>query len=90
MEGMKKGIVEFVVRCLNCQQVKVEHERSGSLASTIQLPEWKWDMINMNFIIVLPRSRRLHGSIYVIVDKLTKFGHFLAVKTTHSIEDYSM
>ena len=68
-EGMKKGIVEFVVRCLNCQQVKVEHERSGSLASTIQLPEWKWDMINMDFIIGLQRSSRQHDSIWVIINK---------------------
>lgn len=25
--GMKKGIVEFVAMCPNCQQVKVEHQR---------------------------------------------------------------
>lgn len=89
-EVMRKDIAEFVAKCLNCQKVKVQHQRPGGLAQNIELPVWKWDMINMNFIIVLPRSRRLHGSIYVIVDKLTKFGHFLAVKTTHSIEDYSM
>ncbi|WMV42357.1 hypothetical protein MTR67_035742 [Solanum verrucosum] len=26
---MKKGIAEFVAKCLNCQQVKVEHQRPG-------------------------------------------------------------
>ncbi|KAH0706733.1 hypothetical protein KY289_011809 [Solanum tuberosum] len=27
--SMKKGIAEFVVKCPNCQQVKVEHQRPG-------------------------------------------------------------
>ncbi|KAH0689476.1 hypothetical protein KY289_016834 [Solanum tuberosum] len=49
--GMKKGIAEFVVKCPNCQQVKVEHQRPGGLAQNIELPEWKWEMINMDFII---------------------------------------
>ena len=31
-EDMKKGIAEFVAKCPNCQQVKLEHERLGGLA----------------------------------------------------------
>ncbi|KAK6789369.1 hypothetical protein RDI58_013168 [Solanum bulbocastanum] len=30
--SMKKGIVEFVAKCPNCQQVKVEHQRPGGMA----------------------------------------------------------
>ncbi|WMV41705.1 hypothetical protein MTR67_035090 [Solanum verrucosum] len=37
----------------------------------------------------LPRTRRQHNSIWVIVDKVTKSAHFLAVKTTDSAEDYA-
>ncbi|XP_070039939.1 uncharacterized protein [Nicotiana tomentosiformis] len=29
--GMKKDIVEYVSRCLNCQQIKYEHQRPGGL-----------------------------------------------------------
>jgi len=87
--GMKKGITEFVAKCPNCQQVKVEHQRPGGLAQRIELPEWKWEMINMDFITGLPRSRRQHDSIWVIVDRMTKSAHFLPVKTTHSAEDYA-
>ncbi|KAH0670582.1 hypothetical protein KY290_025996 [Solanum tuberosum] len=39
--GMKKDIAEFVTKCPNCQQVKVEHQRPGGLAQNIELPEWK-------------------------------------------------
>ena len=37
--SMKKGIVEFVAKCPNCQQVKVEHQRPDGLAQNIELPE---------------------------------------------------
>ncbi|WMV19862.1 hypothetical protein MTR67_013247 [Solanum verrucosum] len=82
--SMKKGIAEFVAKCLNCQQVKVKHQRSGGMAQKIDLPEWKSEMINMDFIRGLPWSRRQHYSIWVIVDRMTKLTHFLPVKTTHS------
>ena len=62
-EGMKNDNVEFVVMCSNCQQVKVNHQRHGGLAQNIELPEWKWEMINMDFITCLTRSRRQHDSI---------------------------
>ncbi|XP_075101825.1 uncharacterized protein LOC142177253 [Nicotiana tabacum] len=39
--NMKRDIVDYVSRCLNCQQVKAEHQRSGGLAQIIEIPEWK-------------------------------------------------
>ncbi|PHT30193.1 Protein STRUBBELIG-RECEPTOR FAMILY 5 [Capsicum baccatum] len=55
----------------------------------IDLPIWKWDMINMDFVIGLPRTTRKFDSIRVIVDRLTKSAHFLPVKTTYTVEEYS-
>ncbi|KAH0679067.1 hypothetical protein KY284_020152 [Solanum tuberosum] len=48
--GMKKGIDEFVVKSPNCQQVKVEHQRPVGMVQNIELPKWKREMINMDFI----------------------------------------
>ncbi|XP_075111445.1 uncharacterized protein LOC142181797 [Nicotiana tabacum] len=70
-------------------EVKVEHQRPGGLTQNIEIPIWKWEMINMDFITGLPRSFRKHDSISVIVDRLTKSAHFLPVKTTDSAEDYA-
>ncbi|KAH0723877.1 hypothetical protein KY290_005311 [Solanum tuberosum] len=49
----------------------------------------KWEVINMDFIASLPRTRRQHDSIWVIGDIVTKSAHFLAVKTTDLVEDYA-
>ena len=46
-------------------------------------------MIDMDFITGLPRTRRHHDSIWVIIDRMTKSSRFLAVKTTYSAEDYA-
>ena len=88
-DGMKKDIAEFVAQCPNCQQVKIKHQKPGGLLQEIEIPTWKWEMINMDFITGLPRTQRKYDSIWVIVDRLTKSAHFLPVRTTYSAEDYA-
>jgi len=86
---MKKNIAEFVAQCTSCQQVKIEHQKSGGLMQTIEIPTWKWEAINMDFIMGLPRSNHKFDSIWVIVDRLTKSAHFLPVRSTYTAEDYA-
>jgi hypothetical protein len=38
----------------------------------------------MDFIVGLPRTQSGYGSIWVIVDRLTKIAHFIPVKMTYS------
>ena len=38
----------------------------------------------MDFVVGLPKTQKGHDSIWVIVDRLTKSTHFLAVKTTYT------
>ena len=55
---MKRDIADFVSKCPNCQQVKVEHQKPGGMNQEIDTPTWKCDVINMDFIIGLPPTRR--------------------------------
>ncbi|XP_070003336.1 uncharacterized protein [Nicotiana sylvestris] len=82
-EGMKKDVANFVSSYLTCQQVKAMHQRPARLLQQIEIPEWKWDRITMDFIIGLPRTLRCYDSVWVIIDRLTKSTHFLPVKTTY-------
>ncbi|XP_070024797.1 uncharacterized protein [Nicotiana sylvestris] len=36
--NMKKDVADFVAKCLNCQQVKAEHQRPSGLAQSIEIP----------------------------------------------------
>ena len=43
----------------------------------------------MDFVVGLPRTRRQHDFIWVIVGRLTKSSHFIPVKSTYRAEDYT-
>jgi len=45
----------------------------------LDIPQWKWDSISIDFVTHLPRSMRGHDLIWVIVDRLTKCAHFLPI-----------
>jgi hypothetical protein len=85
--GLKKEIVEYIARCMECQKVNVEHRHPAGLLHPLPIPEWKWDMVTMDFITGLPRTSKQHDSIMVVVDKLTKDAHFIPLKTTHRVVD---
>ncbi|GKE62123.1 putative reverse transcriptase domain-containing protein, partial [Tanacetum coccineum] len=51
----------------------------------LEIPEWKWERIAMDFVTKLPRTSSGHDTIWVIVGRLTKFAHFIPMR-----EDYKM
>jgi hypothetical protein len=82
--GMKREIAEHVAICDSCQRIKAEHQRPARLLQPLRIPQWKWDEIEMDFIFGLPRTRAGYGSIWVVVDRLTKSSHFIPVKTNYN------
>jgi hypothetical protein len=82
--GMKRDVAEYVALCDTCQRVKAEHQRPAGLLQPLQVPEWKWEEIAMNFIVCWLRTQSGYDSIWVVVDRLTKVAHFIPVKTTYS------
>ena len=52
--------------------MKDEHQKQGGLLHKIQDPTWKWEDINMDFVVGLPQTQKQYDSIWVIVDKFTK------------------
>jgi hypothetical protein len=64
--------------------VKAEHQGPARLLQPLKIPEWKWEEIEMDFIVRLPRTEARYDSIWLIVDRLTKVAHFIPVKTTYS------
>ncbi|XP_070058089.1 uncharacterized protein [Nicotiana tomentosiformis] len=66
-------------------ETKMYHD----IMEAMEIPTWKWKVINMDFIVGLPRTQRKFDPIWVIVDRLTKLAHLLPVRTTYSAEDYA-
>src|SRR5262249_16078617 len=84
--GMKRDVAEFVSRCLVCQQVKAEHQRPSGLMQKMDIPQWKWEEITMDFVVGLSRTQQGHDAIWVVVDRLTKSAHFVPIKLAQPVE----
>ena len=86
---MKREIAKYVSECDICWRVKASHLRPAGPLQPLSIPEWKWEDINLDFIVGLPRTQKGYDSIWVIVDCLTKSAHFLPVKTIYRVKKYA-
>ncbi|GJW78910.1 putative mitochondrial protein [Tanacetum coccineum] len=90
--GMQAMVRTYVRDCLVCQQCKYDTSAYPSLLQPLEIPSKFWSVITMDFITGLSKSQG-YSVIYVVVDKLSKFAHFMALKdpyTTTSIANSLM
>ncbi|GKB18842.1 putative reverse transcriptase domain-containing protein [Tanacetum coccineum] len=84
--NMKANNATYVSKCLTCAKVKAEHQRTLGLLVQPEIPQWKWDNIAMDFIMKLPKSSQGYDTIWVIVDRLTKYVIFVPMRKTNPME----
>jgi len=83
---MNTNVANFVASCLVCQKVKIEHQRSGGTLEPLEIPQWKWDNIAMDFVTHLPKFTRGYDAIWVIVDRPMKCAHILLINQKLSMD----
>ena len=69
-DGQKRDIEEFVSNCQN-QQVKADHRKPSGIIQKMGVPTWKWEEINIDFVVGLLWTQRKNDLISKIVDILT-------------------
>ncbi|KAJ9561603.1 LOW QUALITY PROTEIN: hypothetical protein OSB04_006763 [Centaurea solstitialis] len=84
--GMKKDIAQYASKCMTCAWIKAEHQKLSGLLQQPEIPKWKWEQISMDFVTKLPKTKKGHDSIWVIVNRLTKSAHFLPIRESYSID----
>lgn len=86
---MKKFLKDKVQSCLVCQQAKPERVKYPSLLSRLSVPHKAWETVTMDFITGLPPSCQF-DCIFVVIDKFTKYGHFMPLQhpfTAHKVAE---
>jgi len=75
-KGMKSDVKNHIKCCEVCQRIKVDTKKTTRLLQLLPIPENPWLDICMDFIEGLPKSQGFEV-ILVVVDRLTKYVHFL-------------
>jgi hypothetical protein len=86
---MTRKIAKYVSECDTYRRIKADHLRPAGNLQPLSILEWKWENLCMDFIVGLPRTSSGYNSIWVIVDRLTKLAHFIAVATTYRVRQYA-
>lgn len=82
-KGMAKDIQAYIRACVICQQCKYDTAASPGLLQPLPILEGVWMDISLDFIDGLPRSGGF-SVILVVVDRLSKAAHFIALKHPYS------
>ena len=85
-KGLKRSIKEFVRECITCQRFKYDTAAYPRLLQPLPIPKNLWTDISMDFIEGLPKS---YGKevLLVIVDRLSKYAHFLPLAHLYTALD---
>ncbi|GJW62370.1 putative reverse transcriptase domain-containing protein [Tanacetum coccineum] len=83
---MKAKITTYVSKCLTSAKVKVEYHKPSGLLVQLEILQWKWENITMDFVTKLPKTATGQDTIWVIVDRLTKYAHFLPMREDDTLE----
>ena len=82
--GMRKDVGVYVQECEVCQQQNYSTTKPTDLLQPLDLPNQVLDAVTMDFIESLPKSNGV-DTILVVVDRLSKFAHFLCYARGNSI-----
>src|ERR1043165_9097671 len=77
---MKQDIDRYVSECEVCRRVKGEHQKPSRTLRPLEIPVWKWDKVQMDFVTGFPRSKKGNDAIFVVIDRFSKVAHFIPVK----------
>ena len=80
---LRADVRKMVRECDTCQRLKYETCNLAGLLQPLPIPEKPWMDVSMDFVEGLPKSQ-LKDMVLVVVDKFTKFVHFVPLSHPYS------
>lgn len=82
-KGQIRDIDQYIRECDICQHYKYDNDAYPGLLQPLPIPQRVWHIISIEFIESLPKSEGKE-IILVVVDRLSKYAHFLALSHPYS------
>ena len=77
--GLERDVREYVRSCDQCQRNKPILRRAAGLLQQLPIPRDKWTDLSMDFVTKLPKTARGFDTIYVVVDRFTKWAYMMPI-----------
>jgi hypothetical protein len=84
--GLDRDVQAYVKSCDTCQRVKTMTTKPYGLIQPLPIPLRRGGSISLDQIVVLPTTKRGFDAILVVVDRFTKYTHFIPCKTNDTAE----
>lgn len=82
--GLKADVEHFIAACPICQRAKHENCLQPGLLEPLPVADMAWQHLSMDFIEGLPNSLGKEV-IMVVVDRFTKYAHFIPLSHPYSV-----
>ena len=84
---IQSDVDSYCRSCDTCQRQKSRRQKPSGLLQPLPVPEVPWQDVTMDFIFGLPRTANGNDGILVVVDRLSKMAHFIAVNEKIGAEE---
>jgi len=80
---------KYVHGCATCHRTKSSNQVPYGLLQPLDIPENRWERINIDFITKLPTTESGNDTIVTFIDGLTKRAHWVATREAMSAAEFA-
>ena len=80
---MSQSIGQYCATCDMCLRTKVQRHRPIVELHPLPIPEERWKVVSVDFVVELPESNG-YDAVMCVVESTTKRAHFISTHTTVS------
>lgn len=86
--NMTRDVHDYIMSCPMCITSKYNTQLQPGLLHPIPLPSYRFEQVSMDFVTGLPvTANHSYDMIMIVVDRLSKYAHFVPTYTTCTAED---